>query len=134
MSTVGNELNQIAQLEIPSLADDFPDVLDVVIETSSSDDGGGYFDSANTNVYSDVPCVYIPLSGNRTDANGKLVSVNGYEITMPVYDAEGNRIDLDDSHRLVVQARGSEPEKTFQIKSIGDEMGVLYQVICTLES
>lgn len=134
MSTVGNELNQIAQVEVPSLADDFPDLLNVVGETSVSDSGGGYFDSASSSVYSNVPCVYVPLSGNRTDANGKLLSVNAYEITMPAYMPNRTRINLDDSHRLVVLARGLEPQKVFQIKSIGDQMGVIYQVTCILES
>src|SRR5690242_11962810 len=123
MSTIGDEISYIGQVEVPALGDDFPDRLNVQSETSASDAGGGYYDSGNTSVYSDIPCVYVPLKGNKTDANGKLVSINGYEITMPVYTSDGSRINLDDSHRLVVQARGEEPEKTFQIVSIGDELG-----------
>jgi hypothetical protein len=47
----------------------------------------------------------------------------------------GSRINLDPkAHRLVVAARGNEPAKTFRIISIGDDQGVVFEVICEREN
>lgn len=127
--------NTLGQTVIPQIgAAVFPDTLTVQGETAVSDSGGGYYLSATGSVHTAVPCVYEPLSGSRVDSAGKLVSIEAYTVTMPTHHG-GSRINLDPKvHRLVVAARGNEPVKTFRIVSIGDDMGVVFEVVCEREN
>jgi hypothetical protein len=116
----------------------FPDLLTVTAETPVSDSGGGFSSSATTNAYTNIPCVYEPLSGSRFDTNGKLLSVHAYKVTVPThYNNAGTmtRINLNPAtHRLVVASRGNEPAKVFRIVSVGDEMGIVFEVTCEKEN
>ena len=131
--------NQLGQTIMPTVtAAVFPDTLTVRADTKTSDSGGGYYDSGNTTPYTNIPCKYVPFSGQTVDANGKLVSVSGYRVTMPTHYSNAGtptRINLDaEAHTLVVAARGNEPVKVFRIVSVGDKQGVVFEVICELEA
>lgn len=134
MSTAA-EFNELAQVDIPELlAEVFPDTLSVTTQTLASDSGGGTYVSASTNAYTGIPCTYEPLSGARFDSAGKLLSAETYKVTMPTHNA-GARINLNPTtHRLVVDARGNEPAKTFRILNIGDDSGVVFEVTCSREN
>jgi hypothetical protein len=116
----------------------FPDLLSITAETLVSDSGGGYSSSSTSTAYSSIPCAYEPLSGNRFDSAGKLVSTQAYKVTIPThYDVAGTatRINLNPAtHKLVVAARGNEPAKTFRIVAAPDEMGVIYEVLAEKEN
>ena len=132
--SLASVFNTLGQTVIPQIAAAaFPDTLTVQGETTSSDSGGGYYVSANSNVYTSVPCAYEPFSGSKVDANGKLLSVAYYKVTLPTHQS-GSKITLDPKYRLVVNARGNEPAKTFRIESIADDAGVVFEVTCTREN
>ena len=127
--------NTLGQTVVPSIAAAvFPDTLNVQGETLTSDSGGGYYVSANANANTSIPCAYEPLSGQRFDSAGKLLSTELYKVTMPTHTSAGARINLSPTHRLIVTARGNEPQKTFRIVSIGDEQGVVFEVVCERET
>ena len=137
--SLASVFNTLGQNVIPQIAAAaFPDTLSVQGETLTSDSGGGFYPSATANDYTSIPCAYEPLSGQRTDLNGKLISVGLYTVTMPThYSLAGvpTRINLDPKeHRLIVNSRGNEPAKTFRIISIQDDAGVVFEVVCEREN
>jgi hypothetical protein len=139
MNEISEFYNDLGQEYFPYLADRmFSDLLTITAETPVSDGGGGFSSSATTNAYTNIPCAYEPLSGSRFDTNGKLLSVNAYRVTIPThYDNAGTmtRINLNPAtHRLVVASRGNEPAKVFRIVSVGDEMGIVFEVTCEKEN
>lgn len=96
---------------------------------------GGDRVTGSTDAYTSVPCSYEPLKGARIGSGDKLLSINAYTVTIPTHTAAGTRINLDPSaHKIVTNARGNEPAKTFRIVSVGDESGVVYSVIAEREN
>ena len=138
MSTAA-AFNRLGQRSIPSaLARAFPDTLSVVKDTPQSDGGGGFYSSVQASDYTNIPCAYEPKGGTRYDSAGKLLSNAIYLVTMPThYSLNGTptRINLNPAiHRLVVNTRGNEPAKTFRIVKVGDDLGVVYEVVCDREN
>ena len=135
MSTLGNELSAIAQTEIPALADDFPDTLSIVQDTSTPGPGGGQIKTGTSNYKTGVPCIYEPAKDGTVFINAdKMGSLQPYKITLPIYWPANNRISVDpQTHTLVIDARGSEPQKVFRIDSVKDIVGVLFEVLAGKE-
>jgi hypothetical protein len=130
--------NRLGQTVIPGVAAAaFPDTLTVETPTLTSDNAGGFYPSATVSTYTNIPCAYEPQGGGKTDANGKLLSVENYKVTMPThYSLAGvpTRINLNPTRqRLVITARGNEPAKTMRMMSIADDMGVCFEVFCQRE-
>lgn len=136
MSTVGTELAQIAEIEIPGMADDFPDTMTILGESATQGSGGGIIKGGTSNFATGVPCIYEPdRIGSRFDDAGQLVSQQPYTVTFPMYWPAGTRLVLSPkTHTLVVAARGEEPEKVFEIVAVRDVVGVLYEATCTKEN
>lgn len=120
------------------MATAFPDTLSVMEETTSAGTGGGRIKSGNTYYFEGVPCIaeHIQKFGWRKDQGDKNMSTQMYLVTMPTHElATGNRIELDPAvHRLVIDERGNEPEKTLRIVSIGDVHGVVFEVVASREN
>lgn len=139
VSGTASIFNDLGQTIIPSvLSKVLPDLCTIQATAPTTDGAGGFTQGTPTNAYTGVPCGYEPLSGTRLDANGKLLSVNAYQVTLPThYDNAGTptRINLDPTvHRIVTTARGNEPSKTFRIVSIADDMGVVFEVLTEREN
>jgi len=115
----------------------FPDTMTVIAETITKDSQGRAIKSSTANAYTSVPVGYdtAPMGwGNRRIQGDRSVSVQEYILTFPTHTSAGTRIDLDpEKHRLVVDARGNEPAKTFRIMSITDNVGAFYEVLCERE-
>lgn len=103
---------------------------------STTGTGGGRIKGTASNAYTQVPVSYEPVKntkGARVEAGTKSVSNQQYILTLPTHH-NGSRINLDPKiHRLVVDARGNEPAKTFRIISVGDVKGVVFEVVCQRE-
>jgi hypothetical protein len=124
-------LDDLGQSIIPSIFSSLNsaglvDTMTVKGETVSAGTGGGQVKSAAPDIYTNVPVTYRPLSPNRYTVGDKLISVGEYELEFPTHQ-NGTRINIDPkAHRLVVNARGNEPAKTFRIVGSPDDSGVVY--------
>lgn len=133
-------MNLLGQTAMPMIgAAVFPDTMTITAETTTVGSGGGVIKSGTSNDYSNVPVAYKPLSAYKRAAYAdRLVSSEGYELTVPTHTSTGTRINLDPkTHKLVVNARtspGDEPQKTFRIIAIGDVSGVVYEVVADREN
>jgi hypothetical protein len=136
--SLASVFNQLGQDVIPTvLAAAFPDTCTITAETTSAGTGGGRIKSGTTVAYADVPCAYEPIQkfGWQKDQGDKIVSTQIYMVTIPTHTAAGTRISLDPkTHRIVVAARGNEPAKTFRIQNVGDQMGVVFEIIAAREN
>lgn len=117
----------------------FPDTMTITAETNTQGSGGGQIKGGTSNAYTNIPVAYKPLSsGQRAQYADKLVSSEGYQLTMPThYNNSGTptRINLDPkTHSLIVNARGDEPAKSFRIIVVGDKQGVVFEVIADKEN
>ena len=131
--------NTLGQTIIPNVfAAVMPDTCTITANNPVTDGAGGFTQSTPTNAYTGIPCAYEPASGARIDANGKLLSVNAYKVTLPTHYKLADvptRINLNPTvHRIVTAARGNEPVKTFRIVSIADDMGVVFEVLAEREN
>lgn len=137
MNEIAALLIELAETDVPEIMlEVMPDTMTITGETRTSGPGGGQIKSAAGPVYSLVPVLYEPkISGSdRLVVGEKIVSVQEYSLMFPMY-MNGSRINIDPkNHRLVVNARGGEPVKTFLITSIRDQMGVYFEAICTKEN
>lgn len=133
--SLATDLNQLAEITIPGMADDFPDRMDILEEETVAGTGGGRIKGASTEAYIDIPCIYEPMrTENRLNSADKLVSIQQYMITFPTHNG-GFRIDIDPKKsQLRVLERGNEPEKIFRIVAIRDQMGVIFEAVCTKEN
>ena len=133
-------VNLLGQTVVPMIgAAAFPDTMTITAETTTQGTGGGQVKSGTTNAYTSVPVAYKPLSAYKRAAYAdRLVSSEGYELTVPTHTSTGTRINLDPkTHKLVVNARtspGDEPQKTFRIIAVGDDSGVVFEVVCDKEN
>lgn len=125
--------DKLGQSIIPTIASKvFPDLLDVVEQSTTSDGAGGRI-KATEIIYPSIPCAYEPNSRNeyRTTRGDRMASVQEYLVTFPTHDDVQDRLNIDPAiHRLSVQARGNEPAKTFRIIALRDDAGVVFEAIC----
>lgn len=133
MSDVFNTLGQTVMPRVAAAA--FPDTMTVYGETLTTDSGGGHR-KTQTTVYSSVPVAYEPNRNDRRRIEGdRQLSANEYVLTFPTHSAAGTRYNIDPiAHRLVVNARGNEPAKTFRIIAAPDLSGAMYEIICVKEN
>lgn len=134
METVFNTLGQSVMPKVAAAA--FPDTMTVYGETLTSDSGGGHR-KTQTTVYSSVPVAYEPNRNDRRRIEGeRQLSANEYVLTFPTHSpTTGTRYNIDPiAHRLVVNARGNEPAKTFRIIAAPDLSGAMYEIICVKEN
>ena len=105
-------------------------------ETRTQGTGGGFVKSAASEIALEVPVTYEPMQiENRLNTADKLISIQQYMLTFPTHDSSQIRYDIDPkAHRLVVDERGNEPEKTFRIVALREVSGVVYEAICTKEN
>lgn len=129
--------NRLGQTVLPGIAERIlPDTMTIRSLTETQDDLGGT-KKASVDAYELVPVSYKPLqaTGDRREESGnRLISIKKYRLSFPTHKADGTRIDLDSEiHRLVVNARGNEPVKTFKILSKDESAGVMFYAICEKE-
>lgn len=131
--SLAETFNQLGQDIMPQVAAAvFPDLMTVYSEGTAKNSKG---DNATTRTATatDVPVNYKPnnVKGfNRTIGDKRSVP-NEYLLTFPTVKS-GVRINVDQNTRFIVAARGLEPAKTFTVKNIGNEQGVIYKVLCEL--
>jgi hypothetical protein len=128
--------NEIADDMGEILPESFPDTLTVVTLNESAGTGGGRIKASTTNTYTSVPCVveYIQKFGWRKDQADRNVSTQKYTVTMPTH-LNGTRMTLNPAtQRLVVAARGDEPEYTLRIDTISSDMGVVFIINASKEN
>ena len=135
MSVMGTHLNKVAeivaQITIPTT---FPDLMDITLESTTSDGAGGLYHASETDVATNVPCAYLARTSSfKDDISGKLTSVTEYLVRYPCQTAAGAKIPENTQHQFEVATRGDEPAKTFRVKSIANHQGVWYEATCTLE-
>lgn len=112
----------------------YPDTCTIETENMVSDGAGGFIPGTPTNTYTGIRCCYLPFSGNTTDASGKMITFTGYKVEIPVIQ-NGSRVDIDTTtQRIIVDARGSEPAKTFRIDAPPDHQGIVYTIYATKEN
>lgn len=129
--------DKLGQTVMPTIAASvFPDTMTIKGETTVVGSGGGIIKSAASDIYEDVPCTYEPTQvENRLTSGDKLISIQQYLVTFPTHDAQQFRLDIDPkAHLLVVNERGSEPEKTFRIVALRDISGVVFEALCNKEN
>jgi hypothetical protein len=110
--------------------------MDITGETSSKDTWGAGKKTTTDTLYVDVPASYKKNSNvrGRVVVGDKPIAYGNYLLTFPVYH-EGERINLESGHKLIIQERGdSEPEKVFAIIEIFDNAGITYEVEARKES
>lgn len=110
------------------------DTMTISRITRISDGAGGYEENSATNYATNVPVdIKIDRKGNRYDMQGKLIALPTYLLEFPATQNE-LKLEIDIStDRLIVNARGQEPQKTFRILSPAYEFGT-NQYVCVLES
>lgn len=134
-------LNDLGQTILPSVFSSLNsaglvDTMTIKSESASSTDtGGGRVKGTASDAYTSVPVSYEPAqsSNTRIMSGDKSISIQQYALTFPTHQS-GSRINLDPKiHRLIVNARGNEPAKTFRIIAIKDVSGVVFEAICERE-
>jgi hypothetical protein len=139
MATV---LNTLGQDIIPDIFSKLQgvglvDTMTIKRESASTDSAGGQIKGTVSNAYTSVPVDVKPkMSGSRFIQTDTPRSMLEYELTFPTHDTSSTpaRISIDvTTDRLVVDARGNEPARTFRILSIANEHGVDFVAICEKE-
>jgi hypothetical protein len=128
--------NKLADVMGSALARAFPDTLTVKERTRTVSASGEVLQTGTTDAYTSVPCVAEPIQkfGWKKDQGDKIVASQMYTVTTPTKTTAGTYIALDpDKHYLVMNARGSNPAKTFRIISVGDSSGVVFEIVASIE-
>ena len=127
-------LSELGQNIIPEIFDALQEeglgeLLDVLADTTVKDERGAVVKSAATAIYSNIsiPPLRKNKTGNRLSVGDKPMSYGNYLMVIPTKQ-NGVRVNLNADHRLRIQARDLEPEKTFSIESIFENNGVTYEV------
>lgn len=136
-------LDTLGETKVPSvfaklLAKGLCDSLKILRADEGEDEAGNNTDTRNPAEVDDedliVPCIVESTTQSiKSEFSNQWVSVHGYKVTMPT-NQNGALIDLRADDRLQVLARGNQPERIYQIISIGNVMGVLSEVFCRLEN
>jgi hypothetical protein len=119
---LGIALNQLAGFSDVILENVYPDVGRV--ERPEFTPAPNY-----SIVESSVGCSWAPAgkTGMEYLRAGQINAVVPYEITM------SGSVDIKPQDRFIVEARGNEPEHTFEVKAILRNAGLPMTVLCTLE-
>jgi hypothetical protein len=136
--SLADTFNKLGQSVMPGVAAKvFPDTMNVVAPTVSTDSGGTQKKTGSTNAYTSVPVTYeqIGRTPQKVEAGGKTISTVLYKLTFPTHTSAGARINIDPkAHRLQVAARGNEPAKTFRLIAAPDVAGVVFEAVCMKEN
>ncbi len=129
--------NKIGKTSIPRIGSRiFPDRMTVVKQNYTPGSGGGRTKTAPTNVHTSIPCTYHANSGEQVLIGDKPDRKEEYSVSFPSHTPAGVRINIDpQEHRLVVAARGNEPQKTFRMTApLKDKAGMMFEATCELEA
>jgi len=119
---LGIALNQLATFTDVILENVYPDVGRV--ERPEFTPAPVY-----STIVDSIGCSWAPASktGMEYMRAGQINAVVAYEITM------SGSVDVKPQDRFIVEARGNEPEHTFEVKAILRNAGLPMTVLCTLE-
>lgn len=136
---LAEKINTLGQIKIPALAlSKFPDTATIHRDVFTSDDAGGQIAGNNSQnkEYVEIPILYTPRGTQtfKASVGDQLVSVMEYDVFMPTHTRLQDRINIEPNDRILCQARGTESEKTFRVKAIKNEMGVIFTAVCELEN
>ena len=131
---IGAVVNKITTIANTIIDIDYPDKCEIKRpSTTIGDYGTGAPSYSTVTGMSDVGCSWEGLSETSAQEYinaGKVSEVCTYKLTIP--SAIGTTaINLKPQDRIVVAARGVEPQRTFEVKGI--VRGVPLLVLCTLE-
>ena len=132
-------LNDLGQTVLPNVftalvGAGLGETANIKRETSTKDSGGNTI-ATFANQYTDVliPPIRSRASGFKIETGGKIQSVASYEITLPSNHASA-LLDVKPNDRIEVEARGTEPARTYKVQTIGNKAGVVRIAVCTLEN
>jgi hypothetical protein len=127
-TTLGAALNWAASIADTIIETTFPDVCEISRPDFSTGDYGTSDPSYST-VESSIGCAWAPASktGMEYMRAAQINEVVVYEVTMPA----GTGVTPKD--RVVIAARGNEPEHTCEVKAVLRNAGLPLSVLCTLE-
>lgn len=133
-------LNNLAERVIPNVMaklqqKGLTELCNISRTTQTADANGVLSDSwADTNLIA-VPCSPPEAKGysRKDELTGSWTSYQGYSLTLPTNQA-GVLIDIQPKDRIVVEARGNQPEKTFKVISVKNDSGVVLEILCNLEN
>jgi hypothetical protein len=127
-TTLGIALNQLAAYADLIIETTFPDVCSIERPDFSTGDYGTS-GSDYSPVESSIGCAWAPAgkTGMEYMRAAQINEVVVYEVTMPA----GTGVTPKD--RVVIAARGNEPEHTFEVKAVIRNAGLPLLVLCTLE-
>lgn len=131
-------LSQLAQTSIPGVFNSLRgaglvDTMSIWTQTAASDSGGGRV-RTDVELHNNVPVTYRASSGDRRIVGDRITTEQQYVLTFPTHDGDGERINIDPTlHRLILDCRDHEPEKTFRVISVSDRGGVVFDAVCIVE-
>lgn len=101
---------ELARTEFASAAPDFmPDLCDIYGPGTESHDSYGDLSTSSTAVYEEVPCEFSGLFGYERASLGISPSIAMLYLEVPA------TYTIQADYRVVIRARGSQPEITFQV-------------------
>lgn len=114
----------------------FPETCSIKTHTPTKSATGGKIKGADSDFKTGVPCVVEKLSNAGSRFAGKDISTASHKLKIPCVDSAGERINFDITvHRkILVNARGLEPAKTYLPIAFTDKSGVVFEIICEKEN
>lgn len=126
---LGAALNSLAAISDRIIEITFPDRCSISRPTFTRTDYGTTTKDYNT-VEDSIGCSWGPAGKDAKEylRAAKLTGVTAYQFTLPA------GTDVKPQDRIVVEARGNEPEHTFEVKGAPiRNAGLPLLVLCTLE-
>lgn len=121
------------QTRLAQVLKSLPDSLTVMRDSSTAADAfGKEVPNYNQTVVSGVPCIYRPASGREPFQQSGIQASAAHVFTVPAYWS-GAILDVNEKDRLIVAARGSEPQRTFEIAGILRNGGATLTILASLE-
>jgi hypothetical protein len=119
MSDYATQLES-ARTEYGAAAPEFMlDACAVSRSTAAGDGQGGQtLTYATVSGMSAVPCGYAPSTGQETAIAGSVEARCDYTLTLPVHLSTGTAVDVTAKDRLIVAARGNQPQRTFEVVTV----------------
>lgn len=128
MSLAGT-FNSMATLAAAAFAAMFPDLCAVQRGTPTQGTSGGSKPAwASVPDLDSVPCLVSARTGAERDAAGTVTAFTFFEVMLPA-EVEGVAVVVRPKDRLLIAARGNQPERILEVSSSGNEAGVY--VVCT---
>lgn len=116
--------NEFADYVSAVLSDStLPDTCSIQANTDSDDNAGGW-GSSWSDLLTNVPCRFSDGAGMEELLAGAQQGFLDGVVFLPA-KFNGSAINLTNKKRIVVNARGSEPARTFEIIGFGPSEGVL---------